>query len=386
MSKFYFQSTPLLIFYFLFFIPTASSAQSAWRSENYKRFNHNNYNTFPYFDSLVNADRFDHELLNAAVFFETNKQRIKNGLSPLKHHPKLEMSAQGHSKDMVVFNFFSHTSRVPGKASVSDRVKKTGLYENYVGENIFDHSILNFNGNAYYSPSYFGFFKSATTGNRIQAFIYKTLAEALVSGWMNSPGHRANILNTNYTHMGMGNFPYYKGLGIDEIPYIKSTQNFARIETIIASSSKRTSSANYSTNKIPKPTTIGITAGAANVFSNIDNLANGHYQAILHLGVLKGEKGYGQNFYGMFSSLDLGNGFPICIETGFIMRRFFRLSAGFQYGPDTKKNARTYQLVPSLTTGFRINLSNIFIDLNLNAYGNYQNPETRFITAIGFSF
>ena len=142
----------------------------------------------------------------------------------------------------------------------------------------------------------------------------------------------------------------------------------------------------FNSNHSHKINKINVQAGAANVFSNIDNLANGHYQAILHLGVLKGEKGYGQNFYGMFSSLDLGIGFPICIETGFIMRRFFRLSAGFQYGPDTKKNARTYQLVPSLTTGFRINLSNIFIDLNLNAYGNYQNPETRFITAIGFSF
>jgi hypothetical protein len=298
------------------------------------------------------------------------------------------MSAQGHSKDMVDYNFFAHTSRVPGKYSVSDRVRKAGLNESYVGENICDHNILDFKGGAYYPPSQIGFFKSAVTNEPIQFFSYRSLSEKLVKGWMDSSGHRANILNSNYTHMGMGNFIYYRGMGIDRIPNVKSTQNFARIEKVIASSSKRNRNAYYISNKSAKPTTYCITAGLAGVFGSIDNMANanGHYQALLYMGVLKGRKGYGQNFYGMFSSLDFDNGNPLTIEAGTIMRRFLRLSGGLQYSRNTEINAQAYRLVPSLTTGFRINISNVFIDLNLNAYGRFQHPETRIVSAIGLWF
>jgi hypothetical protein len=140
--------------------------------------------------------------------------------------------------------------------------------------------------------------------------------------------------------------------------------------------------------RTPKPTTFCLTAGLAGVYSNIDNLTNndGHYQALLYLGVLKGRKGFGQNFYGMFSSLGLGDKNPLTIEGGTIIHRFFRLSAGFRYDPVSEENTQTYNFVPSVTTGFRINISNVFIDLNLNAYGNLQHPETRVIAAIGLWF
>ncbi len=358
---------------------------SAWREIFYNNFDYTNFTTYSYFADTINPDNFDFALLNAAVFYETNRQRVKHGRKPLKHHPKLEVSAQGHSKDMVALNFYSHTSRVPGKTSVSNRVKKAGLNGEYVGENIYDHYILNFDGKSYCPPSQCGYFKYAGTGKIIFTHTYYTLAKKLVDGWMNSPGHRTNILNSNYTHMGMGNYAYYKGAGIDKIPNVKSTQNFARIETTFASSFRSTGS-KYSA--APKPTAFCIIAGAAGVFNSFEDMASadGHLQAALYLGVLKGRKGYGQNFYGMFSSLDLGNGNPLTIEAGTILRRFYRLSAGLHYGPDTEKNAQAFKLVPSVTTGFRINISNIFIDLNLNAYGNYRHHETRIISAIGLWF
>ncbi|MDA3818080.1 MAG: CAP domain-containing protein [Prolixibacteraceae bacterium] len=361
---------------------------SAWGEILYNKYDHTNYTSYRYFSDTINPSSVDYALLNAAVFFETNRLRVKYGLKPLKHHPKLEMSAQGHSKDMVDYNFFAHTSRVPGKYSVSDRVKKAGLNESYVGENIYDHSILNFKGGAYYPPSQCGFFKSAVSNKPILFFSYRSLAEKLVKGWMDSPMHRANILKSNYTHMGMGNFIYYNGVSIDRIPYIRSTQNFARIEKTSASSSNRNRNAYYTRNKSAKPTTFCLTAGLAGVFGSIDNLANanGHYQALLYMGVLKGRKGYGQNFYGMFSSLGLGNKNPLTIEGGIILRRFFRLSAGFQYGSNTNTYTQEYRLVPSVTSGVRVNISNVFIDLNLNAYGSFQHPETRIISAIGLWF
>jgi hypothetical protein len=99
----------------------------------------------------------------------TNIERAKAGLKPLKLNSQLLNAAQDHSKDMAQDDFFSHTG-VDG-SSVSDRVQDNGYQYSTVGENI-------------------------AAGQR-------TAAE-VVEGWMNSPGHRANILNANYTEIGIG--------------------------------------------------------------------------------------------------------------------------------------------------------------------------------------
>lgn len=385
MRQLFSQYIPVQLWFILFFIPTVISAQSAWPVGYYNRFNQNNYYTYSYFDSLVNANRFDHALLNAAVFYESNKQRIKYGLRPLMHHPKLEQSAQGHSKDMVEYNFYSHTSRVPGKSSISDRIRKTGLNGNWVGENIFDHYILNINGEAYYPPSQYGFFKSATTGKRIEAYTYRGLAEALVTGWMNSPGHRANILDNNYTHMGMGNFAYYKGLGIDRIPYVKSTQNFARIETVIASSENRKGSSHDIEITYQELTTFCLIVGFANVFNSIDELtsADGHYQAIMQLGLLKGERDDGQNFYGTFTSLDLYDKNLLGLEIGTIWHSCIRLSAGYKLQNFEFKNLTS---IPTATIGLRIPFGSMFAALDYNVFKINGKKQNNYLAAIGINF
>ena len=99
----------------------------------------------------------------------TNNERAKAGLQPLKLNDRLVDAAQDHSDDMAKDDFFSHTG-VDG-SSVSDRVKASG-------------------------------YQYSTTGENIAAG--QTTAAAVVRGWMNSPGHRANILNPNYTEIGVG--------------------------------------------------------------------------------------------------------------------------------------------------------------------------------------
>ena len=99
----------------------------------------------------------------------TNNERAKAGLPPLKLNNKLVNAAQDHSSDMAQDDFFSHTGA--DGSSIGDRVKGSGYQYSRTGENI-----------AAGQPT----------------------PEAVVRGWMNSPGHRANILNPNYTEIGVG--------------------------------------------------------------------------------------------------------------------------------------------------------------------------------------
>jgi uncharacterized protein YkwD len=100
----------------------------------------------------------------------TNAERQKNGLAPLAMNAQLNDAAQGYSQVLASSGCFEHTcGPVPDFA---DRAKQAG----YTGWNALGENIA-----AGY-PS----------------------AEAVVAGWMNSPGHRANILSPKFTEMGIG--------------------------------------------------------------------------------------------------------------------------------------------------------------------------------------
>ncbi|MEV6959957.1 CAP domain-containing protein [Streptomyces sp. NPDC051207] len=99
----------------------------------------------------------------------TNRERAAAGLPPLAVDPLLTTAAQAHSADMVARDFYSHTS--PDGRRPGDRAAAAGSPRRSVGENI-------------------------ACGQRSPAEV--------VRGWMNSPGHRANILGPGFTHIGVG--------------------------------------------------------------------------------------------------------------------------------------------------------------------------------------
>lgn len=98
-----------------------------------------------------------------------NAERAKAGCAAVSVDQKLTAAAQGHSADMATNNFFDH--RGSAGTQVSDRITAAGYAWRAVGENI--------------------------------AAGYSTPAD-VVAGWMESPGHRANILNCSYVHTGIG--------------------------------------------------------------------------------------------------------------------------------------------------------------------------------------
>ncbi|MBE3588264.1 MAG: sporulation protein [Thermoanaerobacteraceae bacterium] len=97
-----------------------------------------------------------------------NRERAKNGLAPLKVDPDLVKVARLKAEDMVKNNYFSHTS--PTYGSPFDMLHQFGISYSYAGENL----------------------AGAPT------------VESAHTNLMNSPGHRANILNPNFTRIGIG--------------------------------------------------------------------------------------------------------------------------------------------------------------------------------------
>ncbi|MER7537667.1 sigma-70 family RNA polymerase sigma factor [Streptomyces sp. NPDC097704] len=98
-----------------------------------------------------------------------NSERAKAGCGPLTENSLLTKAAQGHSDDMAARNFFDHTN--PDGDGPGERITAAGYAWSSYGENIA---------------------KGQTT------------AAQVMESWMNSPGHRANILNCGFKEIGIG--------------------------------------------------------------------------------------------------------------------------------------------------------------------------------------
>lgn len=105
----------------------------------------------------------------AQVVKLVNQERAKAGLKPLTHNWELSRVARYKSMDMRDRGYFSHTS--PTYGSPFTMMKNFGIRSSSAGENIAQG---------------------------------QSTPQAVVTSWMNSPGHRANILSTNYTQIGVG--------------------------------------------------------------------------------------------------------------------------------------------------------------------------------------
>ncbi len=120
------------------------------------------------------------EMGTGALLSNTNSQRTSNGLGALTINPKLNSSAQAKANDMVSKDYWAHES--PNGDQPWVFFDTAGYSYQKAGENL--------------------------------AYGYPSSSETVI-GWMNSPSHRANILDTSYTEVGFGfvNSPNFVGTG-----------------------------------------------------------------------------------------------------------------------------------------------------------------------------
>jgi uncharacterized protein YkwD len=119
----------------------------------------------------------DIQLVRAAVLCLINRKRAENSESPLQANTQLEEAAEGHCQELIADDYFAHVS--PSGETPVDRIRATGYIpsasDGYViGENLA-----------------WGTYQLSTP-------------QSIVAAWYASPGHLANILETQYKETGIG--------------------------------------------------------------------------------------------------------------------------------------------------------------------------------------
>ncbi|MGZ0205247.1 CAP domain-containing protein, partial [Streptomyces sp. RM1] len=107
--------------------------------------------------------------VTARIVQLVNSERAQAGCQPLTLNPQLTEAAQQHSADMAAHQNMSHTGS--DGSDPGTRITRAGYSWSAYGENV--------------------------------AYGYAT-ADEVMAGWMNSPGHRANILNCGFREIGVG--------------------------------------------------------------------------------------------------------------------------------------------------------------------------------------
>lgn len=123
---------------------------------------------------------YAHDLNAQGLLSETNKMRLQNGLDPLRDNSALDKAAQLKAADMGLKNYWSHVT--PEGKKPWDFINTAEYSYKKAAENLA-----------------YGFDNNKTT----------------VTGWMNSPGHRANLLDPDLKEVGFGivNVPNYQNEG-----------------------------------------------------------------------------------------------------------------------------------------------------------------------------
>ncbi|MBT6730393.1 CAP domain-containing protein [Candidatus Peregrinibacteria bacterium] len=177
-------------------------------------------------NSLQNQSSFSERIQNE-VLAATNAERIKEGLPTLKANKSLQSSAQKHAKQMSSIGYFSHVT--PDGLTYIDRIKASGytdvdpvacgcqqVFSIQEGEavrtEIRPNSIMYEENICSCKPKY------ALGENLARG---QLTAEEVVKDWMESPGHRRNMLEPKFTELGIGIFRdmWVQNFGMFEVQY-----------------------------------------------------------------------------------------------------------------------------------------------------------------------
>jgi uncharacterized protein YkwD len=218
----------VFIYLFLFFWSVTAYNQAVYTELNYT-----NYKSYIPFQQEIDVNNFDAKLLNACIFHATNEIRTKNKLPILQYNSSLEESATLHSMDMATQNFFSHSNpKNKQHREPIDRAKAVGISNPSIAENIIEGFIIKYKSGDNVIADSSGVFIDPKTNKKLGNHTYLSLTTELMRQWMNSKGHKANILSDKALELGCGTVLYYMNT-FNKMPAVKATQNFQWFEKIV---------------------------------------------------------------------------------------------------------------------------------------------------------
>jgi uncharacterized protein YkwD len=185
----------------------------------------------------IDYHKIDYHLLNAAVFYYTNKFRESRHLTAFVFSPQLRNAAEFHSIDMVNHRFYAHINpKLPSMRNPSLRVHYFKFQSETVGENIAQQFLLDYKSGEGFNAQGTGdqlnyhFTDGKKNGSVMPPLTYGSFADQIVKQWIASPPHRDNMLDKSYTYMGCGIFASRFSMTKNGIPYAYGTQDFGGTE------------------------------------------------------------------------------------------------------------------------------------------------------------
>lgn len=171
-------------------------------------------------DARIEVAAFDREFMALAIFHETNRVRERLRLPLFQFLPRLNEAADLEAAVGRVYQPPSHTNPFPMIGTPLQRVKYVGLNPGFVAENIALLSIYDVASGA-------GVGVALREGKRrivhpethteLRPATYRGFAAAVVQAWMESPGHRVNIVSPEFRHLGCSVQPTVSLLGVDQL-------------------------------------------------------------------------------------------------------------------------------------------------------------------------
>ncbi|WP_255191244.1 CAP domain-containing protein [Natronobeatus ordinarius] len=163
-------------------------------------------------DETGDGGALDRTLVEQYVHEAVNEERAARGLEELEFDEELQTIARTHSEDMAERGYFAHTD--PDGNSFADRYDEHGYdcradagggYYYIGGENI--------------AHTHFDKPVRTDSGEIVRYTDERELADGIVEGWMNSDGHRENLLADHWTNEGIG-------ISVTDDDEVYATQNF----------------------------------------------------------------------------------------------------------------------------------------------------------------
>lgn len=182
--------------------------EPAEREKLYRNHTAEEFQKLPEANKKIDTDTFNEELLSAAIYHETNVRRAKHDLPKLDYHPRVDDAAEKHAKQMAEGNYLSHgTPKQPKSTTPYERLKQQGLNPRFSAENVAYNFVLQYDsGRPFYQREEDGktVYSYKPGGTPIPHHTYVGFARTILDQWMNSPGHRKNILATEPSALGVG--------------------------------------------------------------------------------------------------------------------------------------------------------------------------------------
>jgi uncharacterized protein YkwD len=200
--------------------------------ENYYAATLDNFRESAAFKEAIDPENADAERLNAVIFYLTNELRQKRKLPLLTYHPLLEKAATIHSENMKKDEFFDHIhKRSKQFREPADRARFAGIANPYISENIIESFVLAYQAGEAVYPGPTGVFRYKPEGAPIAPHTYLSLGEIMMKDWMNSPHHKANIIDIKAKQLGCGS-AFFTKKDFNSMPSVLATQNFQLHESI----------------------------------------------------------------------------------------------------------------------------------------------------------